>query len=71
MKRLMYDYLISYTFKGEGFITPCTGTIGISRKYKIKTFEDTKSVSDFITSQIEGASNLAINNIMYLGRNRH
>lgn len=71
MKRLMYDYLISYTFKGEGFITPCTGTIGISRKYKIKTFDDTKSVSDFITSQIEGASNLAINNIMYLGRNRH
>lgn len=71
MKRLMYDYLISYTFKGEGFITPCTGTIGISRKYKIKTFDDTKSVSDFIMSQIEGASNLAINNIMYLGRNRH
>jgi hypothetical protein len=71
MKRLMYDYLVSYTFKGEGFITPCTGTMGISRKYKIKTFDDTKSVSEFITSQIEGASNLAINNIMYLGRNRH
>ena len=71
MKHLMYDYLISYTFKGEGFLTPCTGTIGISRKNKIKTFDDTKHVSEFITSQIEGASNLAINNIMFLGRNRH
>lgn len=71
MKRLMYDYLISYTFKGDGFMTPCTGTIGLSRKHKIKTFDDTKNVSEFITSQIKGASNLAINNIMFLGRNLH
>lgn len=71
MKRLMYDYLISYTFQGEGFLTTCTGTIGISRRRKIKTFDDTKNVSEFIIGQIKGASNLAINNIMFIGRNRH
>lgn len=36
----MYDYLVSYNFSKEGYLTPCRGTIQISLKKKIKTFED-------------------------------
>jgi hypothetical protein len=71
MKRKMYDYLISYTFAKEGYLTPCGGTIGISRINKINNFTETQLVREFIESQIDGAKNVAINNIMYLGRNRH
>ena len=70
-KRRMYDYLISYTFTCEGYLTPCTGTMSISRVNKINNFTEASSVRDFMEKQIKGASNLAINNIMYLGRNRY
>lgn len=70
-KRKMYDYLIAYTFSKEGYLTPCTGTIGLSRLCKINNFEEVRSVTDYIESKIDGAKNVAINNIMYLGRNKY
>lgn len=66
-----YDYLVSYKFSAIGYLTPCAGTIKLSRNKKIKTFEDIDEVTKFITSQIEGASNLAIDNFILLGRNKH
>lgn len=71
MRRRMYDYLISYTFSREGYLTPCTGTTELSRARKINTFDEVHSVTSFIEERIEGAKNLSINNIVYLGRNTH
>lgn len=71
MKRKWYDYLISFTFAQEGFLTPSTGTTAVSRLHKINTFEEAESVRKFLENRIDGAQKLAINNIMYLGRNRH
>jgi hypothetical protein len=71
MKRKWYDYLIAYVFTGEGYLTPCTGTTIISRVSKINNIEELESARQFIESRIEGASNLAITNIVLLGRNRH
>jgi hypothetical protein len=48
MKRKMYDYLISYTFAKDGYLTACTGTMGISRVNKINTFTETNLVREFI-----------------------
>ncbi len=67
----MYDYLVSYTFNGEGYLTPCGGNSRISRKKKIKTFEDLEEAQKVITESIKGASNLCINNLVLLGRNKH
>jgi hypothetical protein len=67
----MYDYLIAYTFSKEGYLTSCTGTMGLSRVNKIDSFSEVRLVQDYIAEQIEGASNIAINNIMFLGRNKH
>ena len=66
-----YDYLVSYNFSAKGYLTYSTGTIKLSRDKKIKTFEDIDEIAEFITSQIEGASNLAIYNFILLGRNKH
>ena len=66
-----YDYLISFTFSAEGYLTPSTGTTAVSRTHKIDNIEEAESVRKFLEDRIEGAKNLAINNIMYLGRNRH
>ena len=66
-----YDYLVSYIFSAKGYLTPSTGTIKLSRNKKIKTFADIDEVTKYITSQIEGASNLAICNFILLGRNKH
>lgn len=71
MKHKWYDYLISFTFSAEGFLTASTGTTAVSRLHKINTIEEAESVRKFLEDRIEGAKNLAINNIMYLGRNRH
>ena len=67
----MYDYLVHYTFNKDGYLTPCTGTIGISRKNKISNFDELNSVRDFIVNSIEGAKNLSIDNFILLGRNKH
>ena len=67
----MYDYLVSYNFAQEGYLTYSTGTMKLSRKKKIKTFEDIDDVSKFIASQIEGASNLTVYNFILLGRYKH
>lgn len=66
-----YEYLITYKYSKEGYLTPCEGTMGISRTKKIKTFDDVEEVRKFITDSIEGASNLGIYNIILLGRNKH
>lgn len=71
MKKKWYDYLISFTFAQEGFLTPSSGTTAVSRLNKINTIEEAESVRKFLEGRIDGAKNLAINNIMYLGRNRH
>lgn len=66
-----YDYVISYTFSMEGYLTPSTGTMYLSRAHKINNFDEVRSVAEYISNCIEGSKNIAINNIMYLGRNRH
>jgi len=67
----MYDYIVTYKFSKEGYLTPCEGTIQISRKKKIKTFEDIENVKQFILEHQEDAFNLGIYNIILLGRNKH
>lgn len=71
MKHKWYDYLISYTFAKEGYLAPSKGTMAISRRNKINNHAAASSVREFIEGQIEGAKNLGIDNIMFLGRNRH
>ena len=71
MKRKWYDYIISYTYEKDGYSGWCTGMSGISRVKKINNFDEFDSVRDFIQNSIEGAKNLAIQNIVLLGRNRH
>ena len=67
----MYDYLITYTFNMEGYLTQSGGNSCISRKKKIKTFEDIKEIQKLITESIPGSSNMCINNFILLGRNKH
>ena len=67
----MHDYLISYTFSAEGCLTFSNGMSYISRVKKINNIEEAESARKFIESGISGAKNLAINNIVYLGRNKH
>jgi hypothetical protein len=68
---LTYDYLISFTFNKEGYLTPCTGTTQVSLRKKIKTFDDVNELISNLTKSAEGAQNLSINNIVLLGRNWH
>ena len=67
----MYDYLVAYHFTQQGYLTYGSGTIQLSRKKKIKTFEDIQEVNKFITDSINGSSNVAIYNFILLGRNEH
>ena len=67
----MYDYLVAYNFNAEGYLSYCSGTIQISRKKKINSFEELSSVRKFIEEQIPGASNVSIYNFILLGRNKH
>lgn len=71
MKRKWYDYLISFTFSKEGYLTACNGTSSVSRLHKIDNHDEAESIRKFLEGGIDGAKNLAITNIMYLGRNRH
>ena len=66
-----YDYLVSYHFDAKGYLTPCHGTVQISRKKKIKTFEDINEINELIEESIDGATNLSIYNFVLLGRNKH
>ena len=68
---LTYDYLISFTFNKEGYLTQCAGTTQVSMRKKIKTFDDVNEIISNLTKSIEGAKNLCINTIMLLGRNWH
>ena len=66
-----YDYLVSYNFNDDNYLSTCSGTIQISRKKKIKTFEDINELNMLIAGNIEGAKNLNIYNFVLLGRNKH
>ena len=66
-----YDYLISYSFEKEDTLASYNGSMQLSRKRKINSFEEVDSVIDFLTEKNEGAKNLMINNFIYLGKNRH
>lgn len=67
----MYDYLVFYHFMKEGYLTFSVGTMEVSRTKKIKTFEDLHQLREFVQDNIEGAYNLAIDNFILLGRNKH
>jgi hypothetical protein len=70
----MYDYLVAYNFNAEGFLTACHGTMQISRKKKIKTFEDINEVVQCITDGMNGYKNVynvSIYNFILLGYNKH
>lgn len=66
-----YDYLVSYNFSADGYLTPCTGTTQISRQKKIKTFQDINELNALITDKIEGSTNVSVYNFILLGRNKH
>lgn len=66
-----HDYLITYSFEKDGCLIPYKGSTQLSRTKKINSFEEVNSVIDFLTGQDEGVKNLMIDNIMYLGKNRH
>lgn len=66
-----YDYLVSYSFERDGYITPGQGTMEVSRTGKINSFDAVKQVKELIQNEIPGSRNILINNIMYLGRNEH
>lgn len=66
-----YDYLVAYNFTSQGYLTPCSGTIQVSRTNKIKTFKDLNDLKEFIEKSIDGASNLSIYNFILLGHNKH
>ena len=66
-----YDYLVSYHFQQESYLSFSIGTSQISVKKKITTFEDINKVQETLSNSIEKAKNLAIFNICYLGRNKH
>ena len=66
-----YDYLVAYNFTGMGYLTPCTGTVCISRDRKISTSEDITELNKLIEKSIEGSSNVAVYNFILLGRNKH
>lgn len=67
----MYDYLVAYNFTADGYLTHSTGTIQISRKKKIDSFDELTSVKEFIAERIPEAKNLTIYNFVLLGRNEH
>lgn len=67
----MYDYLVAYNFNMDGYLTASSGTIQVSRKNKINSFEEVKSLTEFITQQIPGAKNVSVYNFILLGRNKH
>ena len=71
----MYDYLVAYKFNAEGFLTACDGTMQISRKKKIKTFEDVnevvQAIADSIESRYQNVGNVSIYNLILLGHNKH
>lgn len=69
--RKWYDYLVSYSFERDDYITPCRGTIEVSRTGKINSFDAVKQVKELIQDGVPGSRNILINNIMYLGRNKH
>lgn len=69
---LMYDYLITYKFSCPGYLTASDGSIQLSRKHKIDSFDEVNKVIEFISNRLpEGSTNVAIYNIMFLGRNHH
>jgi hypothetical protein len=69
--RKWYDYIISYSFNKEGYLSQCNGMTSLSRVNKIDTFDEVRLVVDFLREHTEGAENVVINNIIYLGRNKH
>ena len=69
--RKWYDYIISYSFNKEGYLLQCNGMTSLSRVNKIDTFDEVRLVVDFLREHTEGAENIVINNIIYLGRNKH
>jgi hypothetical protein len=69
--RKWYDYIISYSFNKEGYLLQCNGMTSLSRVNKIDTFDEVRLVVDFLREHTEGAENIVISNIIYLGRNKH
>lgn len=67
----MYDYLVAYNFNRDEYLTMCAGTMQLSRKKKIDSFEELNSVTEFIAERIEGAKNVCVYNFVLLGRNKH
>jgi hypothetical protein len=71
----MYDYLVAYNFSSREHLGFCCGTIHLSRKKKIKTFQDlidvNKCIAEQITGEFEGATNVNVYNFILLGRNKH
>lgn len=71
MKQKWYDYVVSYSFERDSYITPGQGTMEVSRTRKINSFDAVKQVKELIQDTVPGSKNILINNIMYLGRNSH
>jgi hypothetical protein len=67
----MYDYLVTYNFNAEGYLTQGNGASKISRKKKIKKFSDLDEIQKLIAESIPGVSNLYIYNFILIGHNKY
>lgn len=68
--RLMYDYLVVFSFSKEGYLTQGKGNIQVSLKRKIRNFNDVQNLSNFI-GESNKIQKVIIENIIYIGRNWH
>lgn len=69
--KLMYNYIISYSFNQKDSLIPHIGSAHLFRKKKIKSLEDINDVISCLKNENDGALNLAVHNLIYLGRHWH
>ena len=70
MKKKMYQYLVIYSCKKDGFLGACTVVSQIYRDKKIKSFNDINALTAYLTETNEGVSNVGIMNFILLGRHK-
>ena len=66
----MYQYLVTFSCKKDGFLGACTVVSQIYRDKKIKSFNDINALTAYLTETNEGVSNVGIMNFILLGRHK-
>lgn len=70
MKKKMYQYLVTFSCKKDGFLGAYTVVSQIYRDKKIKSFNDINALTAYLTETNEGVSNVGITNFILLGRHK-